>query len=64
MWDLDTIVRINQKAAEQARKGLPERDALFLATQTRDASKPNLKDEGEIIKLPSPKPVACACCVG
>jgi hypothetical protein len=64
MWDLDTIVRINQKAAEQARKGLPERDALFLATQTRDVSKPNLKDEGEIIKLPSPKPVACASCVG
>jgi hypothetical protein len=61
MWDLDTIVR---KAAEQARKGLPERDALFLATETRDASKPNLKNEGEIIKLPSPKPVACACCVG
>lgn len=63
MWDLDTIVRINQKAAAQASKGLPERDALFLATETRDVSK-NLKDEGEIIKLPSPKPVACACCVG
>lgn len=42
MWDLDTIVRINQKAADQARKGLPERDALFLATGVRDVSKPNL----------------------
>jgi hypothetical protein len=61
MWDLNTIVRINQKAAEQARKGLPERDALFLATEDQEASKP---DEGQIIKLPSPKPVACACCVG
>lgn len=63
MWDLNTIVRINEKAAEQARKGLPERDALSLATEAQEDSK---SDEGEIIKLPSPKPrlVACACCVG
>lgn len=52
MWDLDTIVRINQKAAEQARKGLPERDALFLATGVRDVSKPNLLTQGETITLP------------
>jgi len=55
MWDLGTIVRINQKAAAQARKGLPERDALSLAI----ASKSDLKDEGEIITLP---PADCACC--
>lgn len=61
MWDLDTIVRINQKAAAQARKGLPERDALPLATE---ASKPE-SQEGEIIKLPSPRQaIGCACCVG
>ena len=42
MWDLDTIIRINQKAAEQARKGLPERDALFLATGVKDPSNPGL----------------------
>lgn len=62
MWDLDTIVRINQKAAAQASKGLPERDAVGLATGAREVSQS--KDEGEIIKLPSPRPVACACCVG
>ena len=42
MWDLDTIKRINQKAVDNARKGLPERDALFQATGVRDVSKPNL----------------------
>jgi hypothetical protein len=47
MWDLDTIVRINQKAAEQARNGKPERDALFLATGVRDVSKPNLLLENQ-----------------
>jgi len=50
MWDLDTIVRMNEKAAAQARKDLPER--------ATEASKP---DEGQIIKLPSPVPVSCAC---
>lgn len=58
MWDLDTIVRINQKAAEQARKGLPERDALFLATGVRDVSKPNLLTEAEVaVTLPQPDAV-------
>jgi hypothetical protein len=66
MWDLNTIVRINEKAAEQARKGLPERDALSLATEAQEDQEDSKSDEGEIIKLPSPKPrlVACACCVG
>jgi hypothetical protein len=57
MWDLETIVRINQKAAEQARKGLPERDALFLATGVRDVSKPNLLTE-QTVELPCPDAVA------
>lgn len=57
MWDLDTIIRINQKAAEQARNGKPERDALFLATGVRDVSKPNLLNE-EVIHLPQPDCVA------
>jgi hypothetical protein len=54
MWDLQTIVRINQKAAEQARQGKPERDALFLATGVRDVSKPNLLIEtgAQIVTLP------------
>lgn len=54
MWDLDTIIRINQKAADQARQGKPERDALFLATGVRDVSKPNLLTEGhgQIVTLP------------
>jgi len=55
MWDLDTIIRINQKAAEQARNGKPERDALFLATGVRDVSKPNLLTQGEVITLPQPE---------
>lgn len=36
MWDLDTINRINQVAARLARAGRPEREALYIATQTRD----------------------------
>ena len=54
MWDLQTIVKINQKAAEQARQGKPERDALFLATGVRDVSKPNLliQKGAQIVSLP------------
>lgn len=50
MWDLDTIIRINQKAAEQARQGKPERDALFLATGVKDPSNPGL-----VVTVPQPK---------
>lgn len=55
MWDLETIVRINQKAAQQAREGKPERDALFLATRVRDVSKPNLLTQADsIVTFPQP----------
>jgi hypothetical protein len=69
MWDLETIVRINQKAAENAAKGLPfRRDAVGLATGSAE-SQPKVegqpKAEGQIIKLAHPtRRVACECCVG
>lgn len=66
MWDLATIVRINQKAAEQGSKGLPERDAVGLATGSRAESQPKAEDksEGEIIKLVPRQRLTCECCVG
>ena len=42
MWDLNTLHRINQKAAQLARQGKPERSALFLVTGITDPSDPHL----------------------
>lgn len=35
MWCLETLDLLNGLVAEQASKGLPERDALFLMTDPR-----------------------------
>jgi hypothetical protein len=35
MWDLQTIIKINQIASDQAIKKMPEKDALLIATGVR-----------------------------
>jgi len=47
MWDLTTIKKINQQAAQQAQNEEFERDALFLATGTRDFPRPILVVENK-----------------
>ena len=42
MWDLNTLNRINQKAAQLVREGKPERDALYLTIRVTDPTKPRL----------------------
>jgi hypothetical protein len=54
MWDLNTLHRINQKAAQQAREGKPERDALFLVTGITDPSNPFLHQRERLEQADEP----------